>query len=47
MVSVSSVTVTVSATGNEISTAEVIIPCLEKALLMFGYQFMNADDFRA
>ena len=44
--SVFSVTVAISATGNAISTAEVFTPCLQKAVLMLGHEFMNADDFR-
>jgi len=34
-----------SATGTEISTAEVFIPRLPKAVLMHGYEFLNAADF--
>jgi hypothetical protein len=44
-VSVSSVTVTVSATGTEISTAEVFIPRLPQAALMVDQKFMKATDF--
>jgi hypothetical protein len=42
---VSFVTVTVSAAGTAISTAEVVIPRLPKGILMLGHEFMEATDF--
>jgi hypothetical protein len=46
MVSVSSVTVTDSATGTEISIVEVFIPRFPKTILMLGQVFINTVNFR-